>query len=220
MPNIDLLKENRDINNLTSLFIRSLPEGYLYNDSLSDLAKGFVEAYQDFLLTFEKSINDLFYIDETNIFLDEYKVMYGLPNPLFPDIQTKEQAVLAISMMKLSQTLISKEDYENFMLLLGFNVKFYKINANILENATFPYNFPITFSPSTTRKDKLTYWIYVEDSGDNIDPFYNLGDAFPVEFVQSQNNLQQVKKILDFLKPDYLIFKYITLYTKNLYGLN
>ena len=222
MPNIDLLKDSRDIEGITDSIISALPKGFLYeSDELRDFFKGFMGVYQDVMLTIEKSANDLFYLDEDSLYLEEFLVMYGLPNVLFPDIQTKAEAVFAISMMKLSSTLLSKEDYENFLALLGFNVTFYSVNGSVLENQTFNYNFPIAFSNSISYKDKLTYWVYVEEddsSGIGTD-FNNIGDAFDLDFVSSQNKLQEVEKILDFLKPDYLIFQYISLYTKNIYGL-
>jgi hypothetical protein len=96
------------------------------------------------------------------------------------------------------------------------------VNQSLISNSTFNYSFPISFSSTITTKDKLTYWIYTEETpGSNSDePEYNnIGDAFGLDFISASSNLQEVKKILDFLKPDYLIFKYITLYTKNLYGL-
>ena len=136
------------------------------------------------------------------------------------DINTNEDAVFAISMMKASQHLFSKEDFENFLLLLGYSVTFYKINNEILDNSGFNYGFPISFSYGVNSKDKYTYWVYVEE-GQTADSstFNNLGDAFDIDFVESENNLGKVKIILDYLKPDYLIFQYITTYTKNLYGL-
>lgn len=223
MPNIDLLKDNRDIEGITSFFVSCLPQGYLYeSDSIRDFVKGFVGVYRDSMLKLEKSINDLFFLKEDGFFLKEYLVMYGLPNTIFPDITTNQEAVFSISMMKLSQTLISQEDFENFMALLGIKVKFYNLNVETIDHQTFNYAFPITFSNSISFKDKLTYWIYVEEddtSNQGNDNYNNLGDAFEVDFISSSNNLQKANKILDYLKPDYLIFKYITLYTKNLYGL-
>ena len=218
---INLIKSKEDIDTFADLFINSLPDGFLYNgDNTRNLCKGFLEVYQDFYKTIQQAVNDIFDITETNLYLEEYKVMYGLPNVLFPTINTNEEAVFAISMMKLSQQLLSKEDFESFMLLLGYNVTFYKLNNSTLDNSGFDYGFPISFSYGVSGKDKYTYWIYVQE-GESADPttFNNLGDAFDLDFVESENNRLKVKKILDYLKPDYLIFQYISLYTKNLYGL-
>lgn len=220
MPNLNILKNVRDIDSLTDLAMRSFPQGYLYeSDELRNLLKGFLVTFLDVYLEIEKNFSDLFYLNTDNYYLEEFKRMYGLPNPIFPDSNTVEEDIFAITMMKLSQTLISVQDWENFMLLLGFNVKFYSLNNTLLESSTFQYTFPFTFSNSITTKDKLTYWIYVEEPEDTVDDFNNIGDAFDLDFVEVNTNLQKVQKILDFLKPDYLIFHYITLYTKNLYGL-
>lgn len=219
MEDIDIIKKNKNIDSLADLVIGGLPNGFLYNESLADFIKGFLTTYQDFLLQFNQAMKDQFFITENSLFLDEQKIMFGLPNVIFPDISTKSQAVFAISMMKYSKNLISKEDYENFMLILGLKVKFYSLNNVLLENSSFDYGFPACFSSSVTKKDKLTYWIYVEEENTSVDFFYGLGDAFDLDFVSPKNNLETARKILDFLKPDYLIFEYITLETKNLFGL-
>jgi hypothetical protein len=221
MPNIDLLKESRDTDGMVQTFMSALPPSYLYeSEELKSFYQGFMDVAKDVLLTLETVTNDRFFLNEKSLLIKEFLVEYGLPNILFPDIQTNQQAVFAISMMKLSSTLVSKEDYENFMALLGFNVTFYNLNVATIGNSTFNYNFPISFSASLSKKDKLTYWIYVEEDEDSSNLEYNnIGDAFNIDFVASQNKLLEASKILDFLKPDYLKFQYITLYTKQLYGL-
>jgi hypothetical protein len=105
--------------------------------------------------------------------------------------------------------------------LLGTTVRFYSVNNSILENSSFNYSFPITFTSGISSKDKLTYLVWIDDSNDvGVETEFNgIGDAFDLDFVNSQNNFQKTKIILDFLKPDYLIFEYITTYTKNLFGL-
>lgn len=218
---INIQKARKNIENFLDLFMSGSPKGYLYNgENTRNFCKGFLETYQDYYKTLEQAINDIFTVTETSLYLEEYKTMYGLPNVLFPEINTNEDAVFAISMMKASQYLFSKDDFENFLLLLGYNVTFYKINNEILDNSGFNYSFPISFSYGVNSKDKYTYWIYVQE-GESTNPstFNNLGDAFDIDFIESENNLQKVKIILDYLKPDYLIFQYITTYTKNLYGL-
>ena len=219
MARIELLKTNKDIDKYADFFVNALPDGYLYNASLKNFIKGFLGDYQEYYTQFETAINDLFILSPSSIYLDEFKIMYGLPNILFPDIKTADQAVFAISMMKLSRTLISKEDYENFMLLLGLPTTFYSLNNSLLEHEGFDYGFPITFSPSISTKDKLTLLVYVQESGEDLGDFNNIGDAFDLDFVASPNKSQEAKKILDFLKPDYLLFEYIDASTKTLYGL-
>lgn len=219
MTDIDIVKKNKNIDDFVELAIGGLPDGVLYNESLSDFIKGFLTTYQDFLLQFNQAMKDQFFITENSLFLDEQKIMFGLPNVIFPDLSTKAQTAFAISMMKYSKNLISKEDYENFMLILGIKVKLYSLNNTLLENSCFDYGFPGCFSSSVTKKDKLTYWIYVEENNTAMEDFYGLGDAFDLDFVSPRNNLETARKILDFLKPDYLIFEYITLETKNLFGL-
>lgn len=219
MANIDLLKKNKNIDEFVSLFIRSLPAGFIYNDNLSSLVKGFLGVYQDFLIYLNRATKDQFELTSDSLYLEELKKEYGLPNPIFPELTSPDSIVFAVSMMKYSKYLNSKEDFENFMLLLGVNVKFYHLNCTLLENSSFDYSFPATFSYGVSSKDKFTYLIYVEENGEAEDNFYNIGDAFDLDFIISPNNMQNAKKILDYLKPDYLIFEYITLATKNLYGL-
>ncbi len=216
MAGIIIGKETKDINEFALSYIKGFPDGFLYSDSLLDFVKGFLVTYQDFYTQYQKAINDLFDMDASNLFLDEFKTMYGLPNALFPEINTDEDAAFAITMMKLSRSLISVEDYTNFLALLGYSVIFYPFNPSMITHTTFPYTFPIYFSGSLGGKDKLTYWVYVEEASGGA---YNIGTMFPITFLSSSSNELKVKNILDFIRPDYLKFVYITLETKNLYGL-
>ncbi len=219
MSEIDIAKKLKDPEELAKTWIRSLPKGYLYNHTLISFLKSFCESYSVFLKDLSNGVNDLFDVTEDNIFLEELKAEYGLPNALFPAINTKEEAALAITSMKISKNLLSVEDFKNFMLILGYNVEFYQVNNSILELSSFDYGFPVVFTPAISTKDKLTYLVYIESENNEETDFYNLGDAFDIDFVQSSNNIENVKNILDFIKPDYIIFEYITTETKNLYGL-
>lgn len=216
---VDIAKTLKSPDEVAKMCLNSLPKGYLYNESLLPFIKGFVENYSQFLIDLNSAINDLLSVDADNMFLDQYKKQYGLPNPIFPAINTNEEAALAINAMKLSKNLLSKEDFENFMLLLGYDVKFYHLNNSLAELSSFDYGFPAVFAESISSKDKLTYLIYINLNNNISGDFYNIGDAFDLDFVDSADNIENVKNILDFIKPDYIIFEYITLETKNLYGL-
>jgi len=186
---------------------------------LISFIKSFCESYSVFLKDLNKGINDLFDITSENIFLEEFKAEYGLPNVLFPEINTNEEAALAITAMKVSKNLVSVEDFKNFMLLLGYDVEFYQVNNSILELSSFSYSFPVVFTPAISKKDKLTYLVYINTQNNTETDFYNLGDAFAIDFVPAADNVENIKNILDFIKPDYILFEYITTETKNLYGL-
>jgi len=222
MVKIDLLKETRDLDGLTELCLNSMPEGYLYQgEEFKKFLRGFLTGYKELYEKIEKDTNSLFVIDENNTLLSKYLVEYGLPNALFSDITTTEQAVFAINTMKLASTLVSEQDFINFLALFGINATFYNLNSTeLLNHVSFDLAFPISFSNSISAKDKLTYWIYVEEPDDDPNVEYNgIGDAFDIDFISATSKLQQTKKIMDFIKPDYLKFQYITLYTKQLYGL-
>lgn len=219
MSIIDIAKKLKDPEELAKVWIKSLPKGYLYNNTLVSFVKSFCESYSVFLKDLNKAVNDLFDITADNIFLEEFKAEYGLPNVLFPVINTNEEAALAITAMKVSKNLLSVEDFKNFMLLLGYDVEFYHVNNSILELSSFGYSFPIVFTPAISKKDKLTYLVHINTKNNVESDFYNLGDAFDIDFVPVGNNVEHIKNILDFIKPDYVIFEYITTETKNLYGL-
>lgn len=219
MRNIDLVKSLSDSDQFAKIILNSLPKGYLYSSSLKPFIIGFIETYKEFLQFLNISINDILSVNEQSLYLDEYLVMYGLPNPLFPVLQTNKDKVFAISMMMKVKDLRTELDFTNFLALFGYNVKFYSLNQSLVENSTFPYGFPITFSPSTTHKDKFTYLVWTEESSETLGEFFNLGDAFDLDFVEIENNALDVKRILDYLKPDYLIFEYINTTQKNLYNL-
>jgi hypothetical protein len=212
-----MLETLKDKDTLCDLFISSLPEGYLYNDSLKPFVRGFLDVFSEVAEKIDKITLSYLNPDENSYFLDEFLTEYGLPNFIFPDVSTAEKKVFAISMMRLASTLNSQQDYENFMLSLGYNVKMYHLSS-LIPNSGFPYGFPVVFSGSLTKKDKLTWLVYIETSG--VSSNYNgLGSAFPIQFSPAPSDINFPKKILDFLKPCDIIFKYISLETKNLFGL-
>ena len=222
MKKIELLKENKEINDFTLSRASLLPEGLIYdlpeNSNLFKVYKSLLSGHRDFYFVLEKVLNNLFEINADNYFLDEFLQKYNLPNVIFPEIKSKEQAIFAIQAMKLVPYLLSKEDFENFLSILGFQVKIY--NSSVLrEFLSFNYRFPISFSNSITSKDKTTFIVYVEQGDQNYQEFNNIGNAFPIQFVNIQNNLSKVKKILEFIKPLYIKFIFIDKTTKNLYNL-
>lgn len=217
--NIDIAKKLKDPEELAKAWIRCLPQGYLYNSTLIPFIKSFCESYSLFLKDLNQGINDLFSVDADNIWLEKLKAEYGIPNALFPVINTNEEAALAITAMKISKNLLSKEDFINFMLLLGYNVEFYQVNNSILEYSGFDYGFPASFTEATAGKDKLTFLVYIDLEENSSEEYFNIGDAFDLDFVVGQDNLENVKNILDFIKPDYIIFEYITTEIKTLFGL-
>lgn len=217
-----MLIKQKNIDEICDLALTAFPQGDLYgnSDEFRNFLKGFLAPFLNFNKILDKNIEDQFKIDENSLRIQEFLTMYGLPNVIFPELTTLEDKVFAISMMKVARTLRSKGQWEGFMADLGYNVKFYSPNNTILEQSGFPYSFPISFTNTLGTKDKLTYWVWVEEATfDEEVEFFNLGDAFPLDFVETNNNLLKVKKILDYLKPDYLIFQYITSQTKNLYNL-
>lgn len=222
MKKIELLKENKEINSFALSRASLLPEGLIYDlpedSNLFKVYKSLLSSHRDFYLVLEKVLNDLFEINANNYFLDELLQKYGLPNVIFPEIKSKEEAVFAIQTMKLVPYLLSKEDFENFLSILGFEIKIY--NFSVLKKfLSFNYNFPISFSNSIASKDKTTLIVYVKDGEEDYGDFNNIGDAFPIQFANIQDNLSKVKKILEFIKPLYVKFIFINQATKNLYNI-
>ena len=218
MKKIELLTENRNLDDFILSRITTLPEGMLYNfrenSNLFKVAKGLFNHFRENYLLLEEVINSIYKIDVNNYYLEEYKRLRGLPNIIFPDLKSKEESVFAINMMSLANELFSRKDFEDFLFLLGYNVKIYKMPP-----IGFDYELPFSFSNSISKKDKLTFFVYVEENNQISESFNNLGDAFPLEFVDISNNTTKVKKILDYIKPWYIKFIYIDFETKNLYNL-
>jgi hypothetical protein len=218
MKKIELLPANETLDEFILSRINTFPEGMLYNfrenSNLFKLAKALFSHFRVNYLLLEEIINSINKIDVNNYYLEEYKQMKGLPNVIFPDLKTKEDSVFAINMMSLANELFSRKDFEDFLFLLGYNVKIYKMPP-----IGFDYEFPFTFSNSISKKDKLTFFVYVEEIDQAIESFNNLGDAFPIEFVNISDRTAKVKIILDYIKPCYITFIYINLQTKNLYNL-
>lgn len=212
----DILPNVNSLDDYAQLFIRALPDGFLYNSSLVSFVRGFMSGYQDYYATLNKALDDIFNLDQSNFFLDEFLTMYGLPNVIFPNITNKDQAIYAIAMMRLTSQLISKEDFENFMLLLGFKVTLYSLNNALKDHLIFPYTPPAIPSISVLGKDLLTYLVYIEG---NVGSEINLGVAPPVIPYDSGANITIAKNILEYLKPLYIIFQYISLETKEIFRL-
>jgi len=204
-----------DRSNLDELLISSLPSGYLYNENLKPFIRGFVDVFNDFYKSLDNDINSLLVIDKNNTLLDYYLVQYGLPNIIFPTLNTIDEKVFAISMMRLVKNLLSKEDFENFILLLGVNIKIYYHNQELSDHYSFPYTFPMILG-GVKPKHKLICLIYIEE---NVNTISNLGIPTPIVLRNPSITTNFVKNVLDFIKPDYMIFQYITTIEKELYGI-
>ena len=149
--------------------------------------------------------------------LDEFKLSYEIPyfiskpneyvfNSGFSDIQNAEQSVLAITMMRLAKTLKSKKDYINFLALLGIDVEFYHYQNTLAEHHYFPYTYPKIYG-GIPPKNKLTWLVYINEESTAQS---NYPTIYPRLYYNSNSNFNFVKNILDYLKPDYIIFKYIS----------
>lgn len=215
MANIDIAKKFTDPEQLAKGWLRCLPQGYLYTETLIPFIKAFCESYSNFLTDLNKGINDLFTVDKDNIWLEELKAEYGLPNVLFPSINTKEEAAAAVTAMKASRNLVTKEDFQNFMLLLGHDVKFYHYQNNLLSHTKFNYQLPAILG-SKIGKNKLKYLVYFSEESNSS---ANLNKPLPAILRNANSGLNNVKNILDFIKPDYIIFEYITTEIKTQFNL-
>lgn len=193
---------------ILKVLLSGLPKGYLYkdNEGVNQLLGGFVESYFLIVKDIQKYFNDYFYLNVNNQFLDRFLSEYGLPNVIFPNIENAEQAVLAITMMKLANTLKSKEDYKTFLFLLGLDVEFYHYQNTLVDHHYFPYTLPMILG-GIPPKNKLTWLVYINE---NSTSQANLGLPTPMILRNPTANTLYAKNILDYLKPDYIIFKYIT----------
>lgn len=203
---------------IANLMLSAFPNGYLYrnNDGLKIIINGFAKSYYDVVKDIQQVFDDLFNITKDNQFLDNYLLEYGLPNVVFPDIQNSEQAAFAITAMKTANTLVSEADYVNFLALLGFEVKFYHYQNTLLSHHVFPYVLPIILG-GIPPKNKVTWLVDVVDEGS---PQANLGISAPIYLFNPTADTDFAKKILAFLKPDYILFKYLDSETKALYGIS
>lgn len=207
----------KDVDKALSLFISSLPKGYLYNESLKPFVKGFLIEISKTAEVIDKAFNDKLDLTEDSYFLDEELTKFGLPNEIFTDLDSVDKKLFAISMMKKASTLVSKEDYENFMALFGYQIELFH-NNNLIDHCGFDYSFPICFTESLTTKDKLTWLCYIPEGEAETD-YNGLGDAFDIEFVTSPSDITFPKKVLDYIKPYDIIIQFISLETKTAFGL-
>ena len=207
----------KSVDQITELMLSAFPPGYLYrnNKGLREIVSGFAVELLEASKKIQKVSDDYFYITETNGFLDRWLAEYGLPNVIFPDVSTPQKAVFAITMMKVARNLVSKEDYENFMKLIGFDVKFYHYQNTMSKHHLFPYTLPMILG-GVPPKNKITWLIYIVN---NSQSEANLGLPTPMILRNPSSDINFAKKILDYLKPDYIIFKYITKDFKDLYAI-
>jgi hypothetical protein len=224
MQNIEALPSDLyELDNYTLSRIQGLPRGYLYNISQNtkffQLLKSFSQEYLELYKQLDITANSIQNISVENIFLDEWLKTYGLPNPIFTDLVTTQSKVFAIQIMKTLKSLNSVESYEAFFALLGYEVKFYLINENLNYYSGFNYSFPISFSNTISTKDKITYYVYITPQANSILDLENIGSAFQIDFGNSNNNYFILQTILDFIKPDFILFQLIDTETKNLFNL-
>lgn len=202
---------------IKSVLISALPGGYLYrnNDGVNQILDGFTNYLYDISEEIRQVVEDFYYIDNDNQFLDRFLAQYSLPNVIFPNIENADQAVLAIAGMKVARDLVSKEDYENFLLTLGVNIRLYHYQNELLEHCLYPYVYPKIYGGVAPKK-KITWLVYIVE---NSDSQANYGVPYPRYYYNSSAGLLYAKNVLDYLKPDYIIFQYINAEIKALYGI-
>jgi len=199
---------------------QTLPKGYLYevNQDLNifKILKSFSVEYRDIYIAIEKNINGFYIVDESSPWLDELLNTYGLPNIIFPTFSNARDKALAINMIRYLRTLNSIETYKAYCQLLGYNVSFY-LFGDFQEYFIIPTTIP-TGIGGGLPKEKLTYLVYVEENIiDNVTE--GIPSSIPTPIYAPSDNLLIVKRILDFIKPDFIIFKYITFAERESYNL-
>ena len=199
---------------------QTLPKGYLYevNQDLNifKILKSFSIEYQDIYIEIEKNINGFYIVDESSPWLDELLNTYGLPNIIFPTLSNARDKALAINMMRYLRTLNSIETYKAYCQLLGYNFSFY-LFGDFQEYFIIPTTIP-TGIGGGLPKEKLTYLVYVEENIiENVTE--GIPSSIPTPIYAPSDNLLIVKRILDFIKPDFIIFKYITFAERESYNL-
>lgn len=221
MEAITILNEKfLDASEYTLARCQVLPKGYLYeiNQDLNifQILKSFGVEYQDIYKEITKAINSFYIVDENSIWLDELLSTYGLPNVIFPVLSNAKDKALAINMMRYLKTLNSVESYQAFFQLLGYNVSFY-LFGDFQAYFIIPTAIP-TGIGGGLPKEKLTYLVYVEE---NViqNATEGIPSSIPTPIYAPSDNLSIVRRILDFVKPDFIIFKYITFEERKSYNL-
>lgn len=196
MKTIDLIDNINNLDNFAKSSFLSFPNGNLYNiingkqeeyTNFFKLFRGLIGTKFDIYIILNKIINECFKITVENLYLDDYKNKYGLPNVIFQpsDLQTKEGIVFAITAMQLVNQLFDIKSFREFFAFLGIEVKFYKHTDMF---------------PTTKPKEKLLYYVYVVEDNDTT-AFYNLGSAFPLQFGAIGDKTNKVKQTLEYTAP-------------------
>ena len=216
MPNATPFLKSKD--DVAKVILSAFPNGYLYrnNDGLKKIINGFAKSYYDVATNIQKVFDDYFNITKDSQFLNNYLAEYGLPNVIFPSIQNSEQAAFAINAMKIANSLVSESDYVAFLALIGIEVKFYHYQNTLLPHHSFPYTLPMILG-GVPPKNKITWLVDFTSAGDAQ---ANLGITAPIYLFNPTQDINFAKKILAYLKPDYIIFKFLDLETKTFYGIS
>jgi len=206
MKTVNLLDNVENLDKFSKACFLSFPKGGIYNvvngekgennyTYFFQLFRGLLASKFSIFATLNEVINQCYEITVDNLYLDEYKNKYGLPNPIFQpsDLQTKESIVFAINAMKFANQLLDIKSFRSFFAFLNINVKFYKHTDMF---------------PTTVPKEKLLYYVYVADDNDTTE-FYNLGSAFPLQFGVIGDKTNKVKQTLEYLAPVDAIFSII-----------
>lgn len=216
MPNATPFIKSKE--EIADLMLSAFPNGYLYrnNEGLEKIINGFAKSYYTVVKDIQKVFDDYFNITKSSQFLDNYLGEYGLPNIIFPNIENAEQAAFAISATKIANTLVSETDYVNFLQFIGVEVKFYHYQNTLLPHHSFPYTLPMILG-GVPPKNKVTWLVDLVDSSDSQ---ANLGVPAPIYLFNPIQDTGFAKKILAYLKPDYIILKYLDRETKTFYGIS
>jgi len=215
-----LTQDLLDIDQYTIARSQILPKGYLYQQNkdknLFKILKSFSIEYQDIYKEIDKNINGFYIIDENSIWLDEFATTYGLPNIIFPELETAKDKAFAINMMRYLRTLNDVKSYESFFRMLGLYVSLYPA-SDLSDFFIIPTKIP-TGIGGGLPKHKLTYWVSVRENAE-IENIFDIPTIIPTPIYSVTNNISIVQRILDFIKPDFILFKYLTSFDKKMFYL-
>jgi len=197
----------KTVDDYIDMMLSSASLNYVKGGNFYNVYKVFAKLFFEKLKELETLENGYYEPYETYPFIDAMIRDAGLPNIMFPNLNTFQEKLYAITVMKKAQTIQNLDDLEALFVLLGVEVKFRKLKKT-------PYNNNFGFgrfyetdeSKINLKRIKVHYYVQNYKKSKKLYNNFGFGKFIKNDLIGSTF----VKQVLDFLSIDYIVFMEIT----------
>jgi len=197
----------KTVDDYIDMMLSSASLNYVKGGNFYNVYKVFAKLFFEKLKELETLENGYYEPYETYPFIDAMIRDAGLPNIMFPNLNTFQEKLYAITVMKKAQTIQNLDDLEALFVLLGVEVKFRKLKKT-------PYNNNFGFgrfyetdeSKINLKRIKVHYYVQNYKKSKKLYNNFGFGKFIKNDLIGSPF----VKQVLDFLSIDYIVFMEIT----------